>query len=128
MSAQPTIDPAVMEQMMELNNRQNELRRHVMQLTQQLANGDRERAIARVTLDELERLSPNTKTYKTIGKMYLLEDQDKIKADLVKAKDDSGSADEDRLKLREQFVNKLKESEAQSEELATSVTKMMGKR
>ena len=113
---------------MELTNRQTELRRHLMQLTQQLANGDRDRAIATVTLEELARLPPETRTYRAVGKMYVLQDKQKIQQDIAAAAADSAKADQDRLLLRGQFVKKLKESEAQSEELATTITKMVGKK
>ena len=125
MASSRAIDPALMDQLVDLTNRQNELRKHVMQLTQQLASGDRERAVTTLTLRELEGLGAETKTYKAIGKAYVLEDQKELKKELEKEKESSAVRDKDRLKLRDQFVDKLKGSEKQSQELAAQISKVL---
>ncbi len=109
------------EQLWELQTRQSELRRHVVQLTTQLNSGERERAVLDVTLKEMESITEDTPVYKPVGKMFVLAPKDKLIADFKEAKTNSAKRDESKLKLREQFVSKLKDSEKMSEDIAEKI-------
>lgn len=109
------------EQLWELQTRQSELRRHVVQLTNQLNSGERERAVLDVTLKEMDNIGEDTPVYKPIGKMFVLAPKDKLITDFKQAKSSSAKRDESKLKLREQFVTKLKDSEKMSEDIAEKI-------
>lgn len=109
------------EQLWELQTRQSELRRHVVQLTSQLNTGERERGMLDLTIREMKNMDAAAKVYKPIGKMFVLTPKDKLHDEFVEVKKESAKRDENRVALREQFVAKLKESESKSEELATKI-------
>jgi len=48
----------------------------------QLQNAERERAIARLSLNHLEQLPDSTNTFKPVGKMFVLEDKEDLKQQL----------------------------------------------
>jgi len=56
------LDKATVNQVIELANRVAEIRRHLSQITMQLQNAERERAIARLSLNHLEQLPDSTNT------------------------------------------------------------------
>lgn len=109
------------EQMWELQNRTTELRRHVVQLSSQLSAAQKDREILAVTTSELDKLPPATRTYRAVGKMFALADRDTLRADLLKSVEESKKRDDGKGVLRDQFVGKLKDAEAQAEALATSM-------
>lgn len=109
------------EQLWELQTRQSELRRHVVQLTTQLNAGERERGVLDVTLKEMENIGDDTPVYKPVGKMFVLAPKDKLIGEFKEAKLASAKRDEGKLKLREQFVTKLKDSEKKSDDIAEKI-------
>lgn len=115
------------EQLWELQTRQSELRRHVVQLTTQLNAGERERAMLDVTLKGMGSMGDDAKMYKPLGKMFVLAPKSKLEHEFKEAKRDGAKRDEGKLKLREQFVNKLKESEKASEEIAERIEAVRSK-
>jgi chaperonin cofactor prefoldin len=113
----------MIEQLWELQTRQTELRRHVVQLSSQLTSAAKEREILDITVREMDRLPADTRTYRAIGKMFVLSNAKGLRTELVDIKTDSAKNDESRLALRDQFVAKLKDAEAQSEQLAATMQK-----
>lgn len=109
------------EQLWELQGRQAELRRHVMQLTSQINVAERERTILDITVREMDAMPGDTKTYMAVGKMFALSPKDELRGDLTQAKDESLKKDEGRKSLRDQFMTKLKESENRIDELANQI-------
>jgi len=111
------------EQLWELQTRQSELRRHVVQLSTQLNNGERERAVLDFTLKEMDTISDDkdVPVYKPVGKMFVRAPKKKLVQEFKEAKDESTKRDENKLKLREQFVEKLKDSEKMSEDVAGKI-------
>lgn len=112
---------ADIEQLWELQTRQSELRRHVVQLSQQLSTGEKERTMLDVTLASMEGMSSTTKMYKPVGKMFVLTPKDKLAEEFRQIQKDSVKRDDNRISLREQFVAKLKDSEKRSEEVAGKI-------
>lgn len=110
-----------MDQLWDLQGRQAELRRHVLQLTSQINASDRERGVIDITIREMDHMRDETKVYMAVGKMFALRKKDELRTDLVEASEDSLSKDEDRKNLRDQFLNKLKESEIRIDELAMQI-------
>lgn len=109
------------EQLWELQGRQAELRRHVMQLTSQINVAERERSILDITVREMDAMPDNTNTYMAVGKMFALSPKDELRTELTQAKDESLKKDEGRNSLRDQFMTKLKESENRIDELANQI-------
>lgn len=109
------------EQMWELQNRTTELRRHVVQLSSQLSAAQKDRDILAVTTSELDKLPPSTRTYRVVGKMFALADRDTLRADLLESVAESKKRDDGRGILRDQFVGKLKDAEAQADALAATM-------
>lgn len=109
------------DQLWDLQGRQAELRRHVMQLTSQINLAERERSILDVTVRELDVMPDDIKVYMSVGKMFALTPKNELRGDLVLSKEDSVKKDKDRKSLRDQFINKLKESETRIDEVAASI-------
>lgn len=109
------------EQLWELQGRQAELRRHVMQLTSQINVAERERSILDITVREMDAMPDQTKTYMAIGKMFAFAPKDQLRGELLQAKEESFKKDEGRSTLRDQFVTKLKESENRIDEIAKQI-------
>lgn len=109
------------EQLWELQGRQAELRRHVMQLTSQINVAERERSILDITVREMDAMPEQTKTYMAIGKMFAFSPKDQLRRELLQAKEESFKKDEGRSTLRDQFVTKLKESENRIDEIAKQI-------
>lgn len=110
-----------LDQLWELQGRQAELRRHVMQLTSQLSNAERERSIIDITVREMEAMSDNTPVYMSVGKMFVLSPRTDLRSSLITSRNESLKRDDDRRTLRQQFVNKLKEGEVKIDELADQI-------
>lgn len=109
------------DQLWELQGRQAELRRHVLQLTSQINMAERERSVIDITVREMDAMQDDTKVYMAVGKMFALKPKEDLKKDLIKERDESLSKDEGRKSLRDQFVTKLKESESRIDELAYQI-------
>lgn len=109
------------EQLWELQTRQSELRRHVVQLSTQLNTGERERAVLDFTLKEMGNIGDDVAVYKPVGKMFVVAPREKLMEEFRGAKEESSKRDENKLKLREQFVEKLKDSEKMSEDVAGKI-------
>lgn len=114
-------DQHLIEQLWDLQTRQTELRRHVVQLSTQLSAASKEREVADLTVRELDRLPSSTTTYRVVGKMFVLIDRNTLRSDLTVAKEESLKQDESRTALRDQFVDKLKDAEAQAHQLAVTM-------
>lgn len=115
------------EQLWELQGRQAELRRHVMQLTSQINVAERERSILDITVREMDAMPQDTKTYMAIGKMFAFAPKEQLRTQLLQAKDESLKKDEGRGSLRDQFISKLKESEHRIDDLATQIEEARAK-
>mmetsp|Transcript_40566 Transcript_40566/g.160881 ORF Transcript_40566/g.160881 Transcript_40566/m.160881 type:complete len:99 (-) Transcript_40566:450-746(-) len=89
----------------------------------QLQNAERERAIARLSLNHLEQLPDSTNTFKPVGKMFVLEDKEDLKQQLNESMKQSAEESVAKTSLRDQFLSKLKENEAQVEELTAQLQK-----
>jgi chaperonin cofactor prefoldin len=111
-------ESAQVEQMWELQTRTTELRRHVVQLSSQLSAAAKDRDILTVTVSELDKLPSPTRTYRAVGKMFALADRATLRTDLEDSVAESKKRDEGRAALRDQFVGKLKDAEAQADQLA----------
>lgn len=107
--------------MWELQTRTTELRRHVVQLSSQLSAAQKDRDILTVTTSELDKLPASTRTYRAVGKMFALADRDTLRGDLEESVAESKKRDDARAVLRDQFVGKLKDAEAQADALATAM-------
>jgi len=105
----------------DLQGRQAELRRHVMQLTSQINLAERERSILDVTVRELDAMSDDTNVYMSVGKMFALSPKDELRGDLVRSRDESVKKDDGHKSLRDQFMTKLKESEQRVDEVAAQI-------
>lgn len=110
-----------MEQMWELQTRTTELRRHVVQLSSQLSAGEKDRAIMTVTVSELQKLPPTTRTFRAVGKMFALSERGALCRELEDSVEMSITRDEDRTVLRDQFIGKLKDAESQADQLAAQM-------
>lgn len=111
-----------LDQLWELQGRQAELRRHVLQLTSQLTTAERERAIIDISIRELDALeAPDPVLYHAVGKMFLLKPTPSLRALLLDSKEQSLARDEGRTSLRTQFIQKLKESESRIDEIADNI-------
>lgn len=110
-----------LDQLWDLQGRQAELRRHVLQLTSQINSAERERSVLDITVREMDAMSDNTNVYMSVGKMFALTPKEELRAELVRTKDDSLKKDEGRKSLRDQFMVKLKESETRIDELAEQI-------
>lgn len=115
------------EQLWELQERQAELRRHVVQLTSQITSGEKERAVLDITIHEMDNMPENMKTYVAAGKMFLLRPKDDLRSDFINGKIESRKRDDDRNRLRTQFLNKLREGEARIDELADQIEVLRAK-
>lgn len=92
-----------------------------MQLTSQITTAERERSAIDITIKEIDAMADNTRTYMAIGKMFALRPKDELRTELAEAKDESLKKDGGHKDLREQFVNKLRESESRIDELAAQI-------
>lgn len=110
-----------LDQLWELQGRQAELRRHVLQLTSQLNSAERERSVIDITMREMDAMPDSTNMYMSVGKMFVLTPKQEMHASLSDTKKDSIKRDEGRTSLREQFLVKLKESENRIDELAHQI-------
>jgi chaperonin cofactor prefoldin len=111
----------MIDQLWELQTRQTELRRHVVQLSSQLSSAAKERDVIDITVREMDRLPADTRTYRVVGKMFVLVGAEDLRSELVDIKNESAKKDDSRFALREQFVAKLKDAESQSEQLAATM-------
>ena len=109
-----------MEQLWDLQGRQAELRRHVLQLSSQLNSAERERSVIDVTVREMDAMPDNTTVYMGLGKMFVLTERGELRRSLLTTRNESLTKDNDRRSLREQFINKLKEGETKIYKLADS--------
>lgn len=116
-----------LDQLWELQGRQAELRRHVLQLTSQLNVAERERSIIDITVREMDIMSDDTKVYMSVGKMFVASPKHDLMNTLVQSKEDSTKRDQDRTLLREQFINKLKESQQRIDEVADRIEAIRSK-
>lgn len=114
-------ESAQMEQLWELQTRTTELRRHVVQLTAQLASAEKERQILAVTLCALEALPEGTRTYRAVGRMFALNEGADLRRDLESSAAESEKQSATKTALRDQFASKLKDAEAQAEQLAAAM-------
>lgn len=112
---------AELDQLWELQGRQAELRRHVVQLTSQLNAAERERTVIDITVREMDAMLDDTNMYMGVGKMFVLTPKQEMRDTLTQAKDESLTIDDGRISLREQFLVKLKESEQRIDELAHQI-------
>lgn len=112
---------AELDQLWELQGRQAELRRHVVQLTSQLNAAERERTVIDITVREMDAMPDHTNMYMGVGKMFVLTPKQEMRDTLTQAKDESLTIDDGRISLREQFLVKLKESEQRIDELAHQI-------
>lgn len=112
---------AELDQLWELQGRQAELRRHVVQLTSQLNAAERERTVIDITVREMDAMPDDTNMYMGVGKMFVLTPKQEMRDTLTQAKDESLTIDDGRISLREQFLVKLKESEQRTDELAHQI-------
>lgn len=110
-----------LDQLWELQGRQAELRRHVLQLTSQLNNAERERNVIDITVREMDAMVDDTNTYMGVGKMFVLTPKQELRSTLESAKQESIKRDEGRISLREQFLIKLRESENRIDEIAQQI-------
>ncbi|PXF50001.1 putative prefoldin subunit 1 [Gracilariopsis chorda] len=110
-----------LDQLWELQERQAELRRHVLQLTSQINSAEKERTILDVTVQEIDNMPPDVKTYVGLGKMFVLQPKSDLRSDFVHEKNESVKKDEDRKRLRKQFLSKLSENENRIDELADQI-------
>lgn len=110
-----------MQTLWEMQSRQAELRRHVVQLTTQISGAERERNMLDVTVREMDAMPDDTKVYMAIGKMFALTPKPDLRSDLVANRDESQGRDAGRKALREQFVAKLKESDLRLDELTKQI-------
>ncbi|EKX50068.1 Prefoldin protein, subunit 1 [Guillardia theta CCMP2712] len=77
----------------------------------QLGLVERERKRNTLTLNELEALPTNTNTYKAIGKMFLMEPCDKLKAELVSANQEGEQSAKKLSEQKAALENALSDSE-----------------
>lgn len=110
-----------LDQLWELQGRQAELRRHVLQLTSQINIAERERSVIDITVKEMDVMADNTKVYMAVGKMFAFSPKDELRNDLIQAREESIRKDENRKTLREQFLSKLRESENRIDEMADQI-------
>lgn len=110
-----------LDQLWELQGRQAELRRHVMQLTSQLNASERERSVIDITVREMDMMPDDTNMYMSVGKMFVLTPKTEMRESLVKDKEETVTRDDGRTSLREQFLVRLKESEYRIDELARQI-------
>lgn len=116
------------EQLWELQGQQAQLRRHVLQLTSQLNVAARERGILDITIREMDSMNNQTKVYMAIGKMFALNPKDELKTQLIETRNESMKKDEDRKKLRDKFVARLRDSENRIDELACQIDQSRAKK
>lgn len=110
-----------LDQLWELQERQAELRRHVLHLTSQINSAEKERSILDVTVQEIDNMPPNVKTYFGLGKMFVLQPKSDLRSEFVNENNESLRKDEDRKRLRKQFLKKLSENENRIDELADQI-------
>lgn len=110
-----------LDQLWELQGRQAELRRHVMQLTSQLNTSERERSIIDITVREMDSMEDDTNTFMSVGKMFVMTPKQELRDFLITDKQECIKRDDGRTTLREQFLVKLKESEYRIDELARQI-------
>lgn len=110
-----------LDQLWELQGRQAELRRHVLQLTSQLNNAEQERSVIDITIREMDAMSDDTTVYMSVGKMFVCTPKPELRSNLMETKHESTLRDDGRTSLREQFINKLKESDTRIDELANQI-------
>lgn len=110
-----------LDQLWELQGRQAELRRHVLQLTSQLAVAERERAVIDISVREMDAMADDTRMYMSVGKMFVLSSKQGLRTDLLNSKEQSLQRDQGRKSLREQFIQKLRESETRIDEIVDQI-------
>ncbi|CAN8074165.1 unnamed protein product [Agarophyton chilense] len=110
-----------LDQLWELQECQAELRRHVVQLTSQINLAEKERAILDITVNELDKMPEDIRTYVGVGKMFVLRRKENVKSDFVENNSESLKKDQDRKRLRSQFLSKLRENESRIDELADQI-------
>lgn len=110
-----------LDQLWELQGRQAELRRHVLQLTSQLNAAERDRAIIDISVKEIDAMPHNTRMFMGLGKMFVLTEKQKFRSNLLETKEESLKKDQGRTSLREQFIQKLRESESRIDEIVDQI-------
>ncbi|KAA8497754.1 hypothetical protein FVE85_5339 [Porphyridium purpureum] len=120
-------DRAQMEQLMELQTRAMEMRQHVTRLANQIANLERDQAVARITINHIQSLPPGTQTYRPLGKCFTLDSPEALKDRLSSATQKQALEIQSKTTLREQFFVKLKENERQLEDLMDTIERGAGK-
>lgn len=118
---------AELDQLWELQGRQAELRRHVLQLTSQLSMAERERAVIDISVREMDAMPDDTRMYMSVGKMFVLSSKQQLRTDLLDSKDQSLKRDQGRKSLREQFIQKLRESETRIDEIVDQIDAVRSK-
>lgn len=116
-----------LDQLWELQGRQAELRRHVLQLTSQLSMAERERAVIDISVREMDAMPNDTRMYMSVGKMFVLSSKQQLRTDLLNSKDQSLKRDQGRKSLREQFIQKLRESETRIDEIVDQIDAVRSK-
>jgi len=72
-----------MDHLMELQNKQSEIRRHIAQLSAQLHAGERVRGTADLSIRYMETLSSSSQVYKPLGKLYVATSKDNLAQELA---------------------------------------------
>eukprot|EP01132_Coremiostelium_polycephalum_P006064 gene6064-7554_t len=98
------------EKLINLNRNSNTLRQKI-----QSTDTDKQRCL--ITLKEIETLPPQTKTYKAIGKMFLLSPKDSLRSDLKKQVDKDESDVKGLINQRKYIDAQIAEAEKSLKEL-----------
>eukprot|EP00699_Malawimonas_sp_californiana_P000679 EC714073.1.p2 GENE.EC714073.1~~EC714073.1.p2 ORF type:complete len:128 (+),score=29.38 EC714073.1:35-418(+) len=89
----------------ELRSKQADLGRQVQQIRAQIAGNEREKKRANLTLTEIDSLPKNTKTYASVGRMFLLSPREDVRQQLQKTFD-SSSNELTALKKKAEYLEK----------------------
>eukprot|EP00184_Porphyridium_aerugineum_P001478 CAMPEP_0184706164 /NCGR_PEP_ID=MMETSP0313-20130426/36614_1 /TAXON_ID=2792 /ORGANISM="Porphyridium aerugineum, Strain SAG 1380-2" /LENGTH=133 /DNA_ID=CAMNT_0027167711 /DNA_START=109 /DNA_END=510 /DNA_ORIENTATION=- len=112
-----------MEQLMELQTRGLEMRQHVVRLSNQIAALERERTVARITMNHIDSLEDDIVTYRPLGKCFILESHEGLNERMKSSMEKYALDIDTKLKLRDQFLTKIRENEVQLEELMDALEK-----
>mmetsp|Transcript_13411 Transcript_13411/g.27279 ORF Transcript_13411/g.27279 Transcript_13411/m.27279 type:complete len:117 (+) Transcript_13411:3684-4034(+) len=112
-----------MDHLMELQNKQSEIRRHIAQLSAQLHAGERVRGTADLSIRYMETLSSSSQVYKPLGKLYVATSKDNLAQELALTIEKS-KAESTRLEtLRDQFAAKLDQCNSEIEDAINQIDK-----
>ncbi|KAL9644676.1 hypothetical protein ABK040_012330 [Willaertia magna] len=109
------------EQYIETEKRLYELYKHRSTNQVQAQALEREKRIATLTLVELEKLPEETKTYKSIGRMFIKKDQNILKQDMKKNME---YCDTELKKLQETRISIQKRIETEEESFRSVFNKL----